>query len=195
MDFIKFAAPDHPGIDSLRGFINNEAIIGKVPPCALAAIVMRESGGRNVFQEGVPPGPGCGVGLTQITAGVVWTNPDDPRYQGYRLLDEQQNLYVAAAYFLAPAIKDALVLREQYADTMATFSGEILYFAFAAYNAGPRAVETAIKNGVDPDTRTTDHYAAGTLDWYHQFLTSSHATYDGPGAAPAAAGAPVGAGV
>jgi len=184
MDFIKFAAPAHPALDSFRDAINNEAIIGKVPPCALAAIVMRETGGRNIFQIGMPKGDGCGVGLTQITAGVDWANPDDPRYQGYRLLDPQQNLYVAAAYFLSPAIKDCLQLREQHGQTMARFSNEILYFAFAAYNAGFGAVQSAIENGEDPDSHTTDTYGAGTLAFYQQFVTSSHATF----------GVPVGAG-
>jgi hypothetical protein len=175
MDFVKFSAPAHPALNALAQQINDEAVIGKVPPCALAAIVMRESGGQNIFQRGMPKGPGCGVGLTQITAGVDWTNPDDPRFQGYRLLDPQQNLYVAAAFFLAPAINQCLVLREQKAAVMAQFSDEILYFAFAAYNAGFGAVSSAINNGSDPDARTTSTYAAGTLAFYHDFLQSSHA--------------------
>lgn len=188
MDFVRFTAPAHPALDALKSAINSEAMIAGVPPCALAAICMRETGGRNVFQDGMPRGPGCGCGLTQITASVDWTDLDEPRFQGYRLMDPQQNLYVAAAFFLAPAIKECLVLREQYGATMARFSSEILYFAFAAYNAGFGAVQSAIQNGRDPDLSTTDKYATGTLAFYQEFLTSSHAAAPGNGAvaAPAA---------
>ena len=96
---------------SLVNSINNQARAAGVPPCALAAIVMRESGGKNIMQVGVPPGPGCGVGLTQITYGVDWSSPANPTYAlngvTYSLMDPSSNLYVAAKGFLVSAITGA----------------------------------------------------------------------------------------
>ena len=75
----------------------------QVTPCMLAAIANRETGGTNELQIGVPPGPGCGVGITQITAGVDWSNVNDPVYPGYgSLMDTQVNLTVCAVVFLEP---------------------------------------------------------------------------------------------
>src|ERR1700743_3302095 len=70
-------------------------------PCMLAAIVARESSGQNILQRGVAPGPGCGVGLCQITSDVDWTNISAPYYPGYgNLLDALTNLEVGAHVFL-----------------------------------------------------------------------------------------------
>ena len=171
MDFIKFNCPSHPALQALASKINNEAIISKVPPCALAAIVARETGGRNVLQDGCSPGPGCGVGLTQITAGVNWGYPQNPTFQGYELMDEEQNLYVAGAFFLKPAIDQCLALRAAHADAM---QKPILYYAFCAYNAGLGAIIKALHDNTDPDEGTTDHYGAGTLAFYDSFVFESH---------------------
>ncbi len=139
MDFIEFNCPSHPALNALRVSINNQAKSGGVPPCALAAIVANETGGRNVFQEGMPHAAGCGVGLCQITSGVNWTDPKSPTYladgQSWALLDPSSNLYVAAKYYLAPNIVDLQDDREKHPGRYAEFSGEILYFAFAAFNA------------------------------------------------------------
>jgi hypothetical protein len=178
MDDIEFAAPDHPGVNQWAVSINNQARAAKIPPCALAAIVANETGGRNVFQEGMPHGPGCGVGLCQITSGVDWTNSDAPTYQAngqsWELLDPSSNLYVAARYYLQPALNDLLDDRVKRQAAYARFSGEILYFTFAAYNAGLGEVLSCVAAGDDPDAYTTDHYAARALKFYHQFLVESH---------------------
>ncbi len=113
-----------------------------VEPCMLAAIVERETGGRNIFQIGMPHSDGCGVGLTQITYGVDWTHPDAPTYSGYSesLLDPLTNLTVAAVVFLQPLL--------------AEFAGSHLD-AFAGFNEGDSAVRRALARGVDPDSTTT----------------------------------------
>jgi hypothetical protein len=140
--------------------------------------VQRESVGQNVLQTGVPPGPGCGVGLTQITYGVDWSNPKLPTFSmagaSYDLLDPGSNLLVAAGGFLAPAIAAMFNLRIDNAETMNRFSTEIAYFAFAAYNAGAGAVAQAIANGQDPNGVTTDNYASDTLSIYHTLCAQSH---------------------
>ncbi len=180
MDFVAYAPVERlSGPGQWAGFINAEASVAGVPPCALAAIVQRESQGRNIFQEGVPPGPGCGVGLTQITYNVDWSDPQRPVWvtpSGTRLelLDPAQNLLCSAKFFLRPAIDLMLNLRNLYGAEMSAFSSEVLYFAFAAYNAGGDQVESAIVRGVDPDTITTDNYASGTLAIYHTLLAESH---------------------
>lgn len=176
MDFVAFSDPSVPSVDQWRRSINNQANASKVPPCALAAIVMRESGGRNVFQAGMPLGAGCGVGLTQITANVNWTNPNAPTYNGtsYMLLDPSSNLYVAAEYFLRPAIQECLLLRERHGAVMNAISPDILYFVFAAYNMGFGGMENEVLAGRDPDHVTTDNYAKGTLGFYYGFINASH---------------------
>lgn len=176
MDFVAFSDPNTPGIDQWKRSINNQANTSKIPPCALAAVVMRESGGRNVLQAGMPPGPGCGVGLTQITSNVNWSNLHAPTYNGtsYNLLDPSSNLYISAEYFLRPAIQECLLLRERYANVMNAINGDILYFVFAAYNMGFGGVESCILNGHDPDGSTTDNYAQGTLSFYDDFIAASH---------------------
>ena len=176
MDFVAFTAPNRPALDRWKVSINNQAHAANVPPCALAAIVMRETGGRNVLQDGMPVGPGCGVGLCQITANVNWSDKNGPTYgtTNFNMLDPSSNLYVAAEFFLAPAIKECLLLREKFGQQMNAINSEILYFAFAAYNAGFGAVQSAIWAGHDPDSFTTDHYAQGTLDFYHEFVSTAH---------------------
>ena len=113
-----------------------------VEPCMLAAIVSRESGGRNIFQVGIPAGEGCGVGLCQITANVSWSNLAQPTYHGFQLLDPLSNLTVAARYFLEPCL-------EQFPDSHVA--------AFAAYNLGGGGVQRELDEHMDPDTYTTGH--------------------------------------
>lgn len=117
-----------------------QSAAGRVTPCMLAAIVERESGGQNIYQAGIAHGPGCGVGLTQITFGVDWSDPAHPVYPKYGdLFDPAINLKVAAVEFLAP-------LLGQFPDNHRA--------AFAAYNAGAGAVSRALAQGKDPDSVT-----------------------------------------
>ena len=131
----------------------------RVEPCMLAAIVDRETGGRNIFQIGMPKGDGCGVGLCQITAGVAWTNPAAPTFQGFALLDPLANLVVAARFFLEPAL-------EQFPDDHVA--------AFAAYNLGGGGVQRELQAHEDPDTETTGHdYGHAVFESWINFTASS----------------------
>jgi len=178
MDQIEFNSPGHPGVNALRTSINNQAKAAGVPPCALAAVVANETGGQNILQHGMPPGPGCGVGLCQITSGVDWTHMDQPTYQAdgraWALLDPSSNLYVAAKYYLAPTIFDLLDDREKHPAQYAEFSSDILFFVFAAYNAGTGTVISALRAGHNPDGYTTARYAERAMLFYNEFLTESH---------------------
>ena len=174
MNFASFNAPQHPALMAYQHDINGESEISKIPPCLLAAIVWRESGGQNILQEGMPPGPGCGVGLTQITAGVDWSNPAQPRFQGYRLLDPADNLYVAAAFFLAPLISQATRAQRDYAASFAlSCKNQIIYAVAAGYNAGWGKVAQAMAQGVDCDTLTTNRYATDVLAKYELLVAES----------------------
>lgn len=139
-----FDVPWHPALMRYAGQYRNAADrTARVTPCMLAAIVNRETGGQNIVQIGAPRGPGSGVGLTQITSGVDWSNLDDPIYPGYgSLLDPQINLDVCAIEFLEPLLVE--------------FDGNH-QAAFAAYNAGAGAVSQALALGLSPDAYTTGH--------------------------------------
>lgn len=187
MDFVPFCVPVGWGNDfhTLSRIIRDRAHAALVPSCALAAIVKRESDGRNVFQEGMPHNsPDCGYGYCQITYGANRSDPEHPTYtlDGtiYSLFDPSSNLYVAAKGFLAPAISDMLRLRD--AIGVDKMPNEILLYAFAAYNAGSYRVSQVIRAGGNVDGITTDRYASGTLSLYHAALQASHA------ASPALAG-------
>jgi membrane-bound lytic murein transglycosylase MltF len=138
-----------------------------VPPCALAAIVQRESGGDANARSG-----DGGWGLCQITAGVDSTGVFTQT--GQHMLDPDANIAVAAKYFLAPAIAQCTTLRAQFAAQMDAISSEVLFFAFCAYNAGFGSVQQAIANGRNPDNSTTNAYGSGTLNLYHTALAASH---------------------
>ena len=168
MDFVDYADPAKPAIDRFRDLINRFAKAASVPACALAAIVERESGG----DPNAVSGDG-GYGLCQITSGVdahgVFTQT------GANMLDPASNLETAARFFLEPAIAQCETLHARFAQRMDAIAPEILFFAFCAYNAGFGAVEDAVRNGADPDARTTSRYGAGTLALYHAALAASHA--------------------
>jgi hypothetical protein len=179
VDFVAFSVPTGWGNDfpSLVATIRNQANAALIPSCALAAIVKRESAGRNVFQEGVShDSPDCGYGYCQITYGADRTDPEHPTYtldgKSYDLFDASSNLYIAAKGFLAPAVSDMLKLRD--AIGTAKMPQEILLYAFAAYNAGSYRVGQVIRGGGNIDSLTTDNYASATLDLYHAALQASH---------------------
>ncbi len=175
MDFVRFNAPSHPALMAYQHDINGEAEVAKIPPCLLAAIVWRETGGRNELQIGMEPGPGCGVGLTQITSGVDWSVPGKPMYQGYALLVPADNLYVAAAFFLAPDLAAAARLqRDNPAGFTAACRDQLVYAAAGAFNAGTGALQQAVAQGVDLDTYTTNDYASDALAKYLTLVAESH---------------------
>ena len=167
MDFRPYTDASNSPIYKYRDVINAQAIATNVPACALAAIVEVESGGQNVFQAGFPRGDGCGVGLCQITYDVNWSKPEAPTYNGEALLTPRSNLYVAGRYFLRPALDAAISLRGDYSPFMNTVgNGQLLYWAFAAYNSGVSAIASAARHKRDPDDGTTDNYAARALVIY-----------------------------
>ena len=180
MDFVEYIPSDpNDGVSQWAVSINNQAKSARVPPCALAAIVSRESEGENILQRGVPPGPGAGAGLCQVTYGVRWGSLTAPTFflddNVYDLMEPSSNLYVAAKAFLLPAIVHCEVLRVLCPKTFAKFSPDILFFAFAAYNSGYDSVRNALYLGQNPDDDTTDFYAKDTLSRYHLYVAASHA--------------------
>jgi hypothetical protein len=176
MDFVTFKSPSHPALNALAAQINSEAKIAGIPPCLLAAIAMRETGGKNIFQYGMPHAPGCGVGVCQITAGVNWSNAAAPTFAGYKLLDVADNLYVAAAYFLRPLMTDAARWqRDDPAGFQAAFEGQQAYAIAAGFNAGEGADLRALQLRRDVDASTTDDYAHGVFAFYTAFVAESHA--------------------
>ncbi len=168
MDFIAYRDPAKPRIDRWHDLINRAAKAASVPPGALAAIVERES-------DGDPNAKSAdgGFGLCQITSGVdgrgVFTQT------GASMFDPASNLETAARFFLAPAIGECTKLHESFGQRMNAISGDVLFFAFCAYNAGFGAVQRAIVSGVNPDAKTTNRYGAGTLALYHAALAASRA--------------------
>jgi hypothetical protein len=122
----------------------------------------------------MPPGDGCGVGLCQITASVDWADLSKPTFQGYDLMNESDNLYVAAAYFLAPLLADAARLQ---ANNPAAFAkscrGQEVFAVAVGYNGGWGMVQQAVANGVDADGDTTDGYGAAVLAYYEAFVAES----------------------
>lgn len=180
MNFVPFAvtAAQDPELAPWRELINQVAVNSDtVPPCLLAAIVKRESHGKNVLQDGIPPGPGCGVGLCQITYNVDWSDINNPKFNGYELLDPSQNLHVAANFFLAPAIGEAKEIQAtQPAKFAIAADGQVAYGAAAVYNAGWGAMQKALDLATDVDQFTTDNYASGVYGYYLTFCNQSKIT-------------------
>ncbi|MGA8574165.1 MAG: transglycosylase SLT domain-containing protein [Candidatus Cybelea sp.] len=176
MDFVKFKSAAHPELMKYRNDIQYAADQAAIPSCFLAAIVWRESGGQNIYQIGMPHGPGCGVGLTQITAGVDWSNPSDPTYQGYHLMTPSDNLLVSATYFLKGLVQNAENAETNNAQAFsASCRGQVVFAAACGYNAGWGAVSSAMQQGVDADTKTTNGYGADVLAKYTALVNDSHA--------------------
>ncbi|HEY2476086.1 MAG TPA: transglycosylase SLT domain-containing protein [Candidatus Cybelea sp.] len=175
MDFVKFNDPQHPQLMQHQSDILYASGQANIPSCLLAAIVWRESGGQNVLQKGVKPGPGCGVGLSQITSGVDWADINDPKFQGYQLLQPADNLYVAANYFLKGLVQSAENAED---NNLTAFRrccrGQIIFAAACGYNAGWGAVSAAMNQGVDADTMTTNDYGADVLAKYITLVNDSH---------------------
>jgi len=176
MDFVAFKSSANPAVGALAPPINAAAQAAQIPPCLLAAIVARETGGRNILQIGVAPGPGCGCGLCQITAGVSWASITNPTYEGYPLLVPSENLHVAAVFFLAPLLVSAQRAQtERPGEFAASCRGQVVFAVAAGYNAGWGKVQLAMLEGVDADTQTTNGYAADVLSRYEAFVVESHA--------------------
>lgn len=173
MDFATFdaMAPEEKRVETL---INQVALATNVPPCALAAIARRESN----FVPNAKSDDG-GFGLCQVTAGAQSDGTYQHEGRTYNLLNARDNLVVAAQFFLRPAIDDCSELRKKHADIMDAINTEILYFAFAAYNAGFGTVQEAVSAHLDPDVRTTNRYASGTLANYHRYLAMASTHADG----------------
>ena len=176
MNFVKFNAPDYPALMAYQNDIQYASDQATIPACLLAAIVWRETGGQNEYQIGMPHGPGCGVGLTQITSGVDWSSIDDPTYQGYHLMTPADNLYVAANYFLRGLMKSAEAAKTENPIGFETSCrGQIIYAVAAGYNAGFGAVLDAITRGIDVDTLTTNGYAGDCLQKFITLVDASEA--------------------
>src|SRR6516165_8280465 len=175
MDFVKFNDLAHPELMKYQNDILYASAQANIPSCLLAAIVWRETGGQNILQIGVPPGPGAGVGLTQITAGVDWSDINDPKYHGYHLMQPADNLYVAANYFIKGLVQSA---EDAETNNSAAFQrscrGELIFAVACGYNAGWGAVIDAMSEGVDADTKTTNGYGADVFAKYLTLVNNSH---------------------
>lgn len=176
MDLVAFNAPSDPTIQQWRAEINYACEGTNVPPCLLAAIIKRETNGRNVLQEGMSPGPGCGCGLTQITSGVDWTDLEHPKYDSLDLLTPSSNLHVAVNNFLEPLIKNAQDAQFASPESFkAACRGQQVFAVACGYNAGWGKVEQALTLSIDADQYTTDNYGTDVLQKYVDFVTESHA--------------------
>jgi hypothetical protein len=181
VDYIAFIPLDRTDpVGQWASEINAQAKVASIPSCLLAAIVNRESGGRNILQEGVPPGPGCGVGLCSITSGVSWAVLTRPEYlfqgQYWDLLDPSSNLFIAAKAFLLPALINCTTLKQLCPDTTRRFGdGQLAFYVAATFNSGFSTVTKAVYAGVSPDLYTTDNYGAAVLATYEQYVSESHA--------------------
>jgi hypothetical protein len=185
MDYADYR-PTQPDSDmgTLAPLLNAQAKAASIPPCLLAAIVQRESGGRNIIEEGVPPGPGAGAGVAQITANVLWLTLDKPQYkfqgQYWDLLDPSSNLFIAARAFLKPALINCATLVALCPQTTSKFgNGQLAFFVACSFNAGFSTVTNAVYAGQNPDFVTTfeqgSYYGSAVLATYEQYVTDSHA--------------------
>jgi soluble lytic murein transglycosylase-like protein len=174
-----FNVPWRPALQQYAAAYQNAAAGTRgVDPCMLAAIVARESGGQNILQIGLAPGPGCGVGLCQITSGVDWSVSSAPTYPNYGpLLDPNINLQVAAHEFLDPLLQ--------------MFPNNHIA-VFAAYNVGGGAVKKEVAAGLSPDAWTTGHdYGTAVFsDWINFVAASLGVNVDWANHKPVAPAAP-----
>jgi Transglycosylase SLT domain len=185
MDYIAFTPldPNDP-VGRWAVSINTQARAASIPPCLLAAIVQRESGGENILEVGVPPGPGCGAGLCQITSGPIsWAVLTNPQYkfqgQYWDLLDPSSNLFIAARAFLKPALVNCATLVALCPQTTSKFgNGQLAFYVACSYNAGFSTVTNAVYAGQNPDFVTTfeqgSYYGSAVLATYEQYVTGSH---------------------
>ena len=174
MNYVMFNAPAHSELMRYASEVNSEAEIAKAPPCFVAAIMWRETGGQNIYQTGVPRGPGCGVGLTQITSGVDWSNIDDPMLDDFHLMLPADNLYACSAYYAVPLLSRAARLQRDNSNAFdASCRGQLAFAAAAGYNAGWTAVLRAVAKGIDADAFTTNGYAADVLAKYKALVEES----------------------
>ncbi len=150
--------PWRPDITAMADDINWAAsTFGQklVTPCMLAAIIERETNFRNILQAGVPPGPGCGVGPCQITAGVDWSDIEHPTFGGLDLLVPRVNMTVAVKFFLVPVL-------QEFPDAHQA--------AFDAYNLGVGGVRAELAAGISPDARTTNgNYGGSVMQGWVQY--------------------------
>lgn len=175
MDLVAFNCPSDPAIQKWRSEINAACAGTKVPPCLLAAIVKRETNGQNIFQIGMPRGTDCGVGLAQITYGVNWADKNHPTLAGLDLTVPSNNLRVAVQQFLTGLINDALAAQQESpVEFGVSCRGQVAYAVACGYNAGFNAVEQAMAQGVDADTKTTNDYAAEVYPRYLAYAKESH---------------------
>lgn len=176
MDKVTFKSAKHPEIQLWANQINVACAGTIVPACLLAAIVSRETEGKNIYQIGVPRGEGCGVGLCQITAGVNWSDINNPTFNGKNLMDPATNLCVAVDDFLIGLVQNAQ--DAQFTSPVsfkAACRNQQAFAAAAGYNAGWGKVEEALEQSVDADRYTTNDYAADVLQRYTNFVAESHA--------------------
>ena len=159
-----FHVPWRPALMALVSAFNVASETRLVTPCIMAAVADRETNGQNIFQLGVPRGPGCGVGPWQITSGVDWTDLAHPTFPNYGdLTDVMVTARVAAHEFLEGVL-------EQFPSSHVA--------AFAAYNLGGGAVAREIAAGISPDAWTTDHDYG--LDVFTRFVNFTAATQGVP---------------
>ena len=180
MNFVPFLASADQEVGKYADQINEACAGTVVPPCFLAAIVKRETGGLNILQIGVTPGPGCGVGLCQITYDVNWDDPSRPTFSGangreYVLQSVPDNLACAVVEFLTPLVGQMEGLRSAsptlYGQCAA---GQILCGVAAGYNAGYTAVANAVANAQQVDTVTENgNYASDVFRHYLNFAVAS----------------------
>lgn len=181
MDLVKFSAPSDPAVNQWAADINAACYGTNVPPCLLAAIIKRESKGRNIFQEGMLPGPGCGVGLCQITYAVDWASLDHPTYGGLDLTVPANNLRVAVRDFLSGLVASAVVAqKESPISFTVSCKGQIVYAVACGYNAGWDGVARAMAASQLADTfiPTTGGedgpYGENVLAIYTAYVNESH---------------------
>lgn len=180
MNFVPFLASADQEVGHLADQINEACRGTVIPPCFLAAIVKRETGGRNILQIGVPPGPGCGVGVCQITYAVNWDDPSRPTFAGtggreYDLQLVPDNLACAVVEFLTPLAGQMESLRAHFTQLYGQCAaGQVLKGVAAGYNAGDSAVKAAVLSGQQVDT-VTEHgnYASDVFQSYLNFCLLS----------------------